>query len=181
MPKSEFTLPTGEKVTVIYGAKHPGKGTAYLNAVRMGPVDENSDMAVEYLKMKTHWARQLAAQVKNEISDFDAVVSPPSSRPDDANAYRAAVLHHSNARDLTSNFSRRGKVKVGLNGTSLEQAIDEMVYTSDGTELDIKSLLIVDESIASGKTVAAILHRMQKAGLPKECKVTIVTWASVGP
>jgi hypothetical protein len=179
MSKDEFTLPTGERVTLIYGAKHPGKGTTYLNAARMGPVDEKSNMAVEYHAMERLYSLELAAQVKGEVPDFDAVVSPPSSRPD-ANPYREAVLCARRAQDLTSHFSRMGKVKVGHNDTTLAQAIDEMIYTRDGTESGIKSLLIVDESIASGKTVAAVLHHMRKAGLPKGCKVTVVVWARVG-
>ena len=178
MPKEEFTPPTGEKLTLIYGAKHPGRGTTYLNAARMGPVDEKSNMAVEYHAMESVYGLQLA-QVEGEVPDFDAVVSPPSSRPD-ANPYRNAALRGRSAHDLTPNFSRKGKVKVGHNDTTLEQAIDEMIYTRDGTESGVKSLLIVDESIASGKTVAAVLHHLRTAGLSKECKVTVVAWARVG-
>jgi hypothetical protein len=179
MPKDEFTLPTGEKVTLIYGAKHPGKGTTYLNFVRMGPVDEQSNIALQYHAMEPHYARELAGQVEREVPDFDAVVSPPSSRPD-ANKYREAVLRSRNVRDLTFHFSRKGKVKVGHKDTTLEQAIDEINYAPDRMESNIKSLLIIDESIASGKTVAAILHHMREAGLPKGCKVTVVAWARVG-
>lgn len=180
MPNEEFTLPTGEKVTLIYGAKHPGRGTTYLNAARMGPVDEHSNMALEYHAMEAFYGQQLAAQVEGEVPDFDAVVSPPSSRPD-ANPYRDAVLRRRNARDLTPNFSRKGKVKVGQNDTTLDQAIDEIIYTGDGMESGVKSLLLVDESIASGKTVAAVLHHLRTAGLSKACKVTVAAWAKVGP
>src|ERR1700728_3307354 len=98
MPKEEFTLPTGEKVTLIYGAKHPGKGTTYLNAARMGPVDEKSHMAVEYHAMESFYGLQLAAHVKSEVPDFDAIVSPPSSRPD-ANPYRYEVLRGRSVHD----------------------------------------------------------------------------------
>jgi hypothetical protein len=52
MTKDIFTLPTGEKVTRIYGVRHPGKGTTYLNAVRATKVDEASGMATEYRAMK---------------------------------------------------------------------------------------------------------------------------------
>jgi hypothetical protein len=180
MPKEEFTLPTGETVSLIYGAKHPGKGTTYLNAVRMGPVDEQSGMAVEYHGMARAYSWELAAQVKDEVPDFDAVVSPPSSRQD-AHPYREAVLRERSARDLTPNFSRKGEVKIGHNDTTLEQAIDELIYTRNDTESGIKSLVIVDESIASGKTVAAILYHMRKAGLPDGCKVTVAAWARGGP
>jgi hypothetical protein len=108
MPKDDFTLPTGEKVTLIYGAKHPGRGTTYLNAARMGAVDEKSNMAVEYHTMERRYGSELAAKVKCEVPDFDAVVSPPSSRPD-ANPYREALLRDRSAHDLTSYFSRKAK------------------------------------------------------------------------
>jgi hypothetical protein len=111
MPKDEFTLPTGEKVTLIYGAKHPGKGTTYLNAARMGTVDEKSNVAVEYHAMERFYSSKLAAQVKGEVPDFDAVVSPPSSRPD-ANPYREAVLWDKSAHDLTSHFSLMGNYVI---------------------------------------------------------------------
>jgi predicted amidophosphoribosyltransferase len=146
----------------------------------MGPVDEKSDMAVEYHAMESFYGQQLAALVGSEVPDLDAVVSPPSSRPD-ATPYRNAVLRERSAHDLTHNFSRKGKVKVGNNDTTLQQAVDEMIYTRDGRESGLKSLLIVDESIASGKTVAAVLHHLRTAGLSKECKVTVVAWARVGP
>ena len=178
MPKDEFTLPTGEKVSLIYGAKHPAKGAAYLSAVRMHPVNEKSAMAIEYRAMEKTYSLQLATHVKNEVPDFDAVVSPPSSRSD-ADPYRQAILHLCSVLDLTSHFSRQGRLKIGHNGTTLKQAIDEIIYTKDGTEADIKSLLIVDETIATGKTVAAILHHMREAGLSEDCKVTVVAWARV--
>jgi hypothetical protein len=90
MPKDEFTLPTGEKVILIYGARHPGKGTRYLNAVRIRPVDEASDMALEYRSMEKFYARELAKLVELGAPTFDAVVSPPSSRRD-AEPYRQAT------------------------------------------------------------------------------------------
>ena len=180
MPIEEFTLPTGERVTLIYGAKHPGKGTTYLNAVRMGPVDEESGVAREYHSMENIYGEMLAAAVAQKASDFDAVVSPPSSRQD-ADPYRRAVLRRNKlAADLTNNFSRKGEVRVGQDGITLEQAINEIIYVSDGNESRVRSLLIVDESVASGKTVAALLHHMRNAGLSSECRVTVATWAKVG-
>lgn len=179
MPNDGFKLPTGEIVRQIYGVRHPGKGTAYLNAVRTTKIDENSLMATEYHGMKRTYAVQLAAEVKRHVPDFDAVISPPSSRPD-AEPYRDAVLYGSKARDISQNFSRKGKVKIGHDDTTLEQAIDELVYTADGAESGIKSLLIVDESSASGRTAAAVLHHIREAGLTASCEVTVVVWAKLG-
>jgi adenine/guanine phosphoribosyltransferase-like PRPP-binding protein len=84
------------------------------------------------------------------------------------------------AETSLTNFSRKGKVKIGHDDTTLEQAIDELVYTADGAESGIKSLLIVDESSASGRTAAAVLHHIREAGLTASCEVTVVVWAKLG-
>ncbi|MCC3243803.1 phosphoribosyltransferase [Methylocystis sp. WRRC1] len=34
-------------------------------------------------------------------------------------------------------------------------------------------MLIVDESVASGKTVAAVLEHLRHAGLPGDCKIMV--------
>jgi hypothetical protein len=117
MPNDGFKLPTGEIVRRIYGVRHPGKGTAYLNAVRTTKIDENSLMATEYHGMKRTYAVQLAAEVKRHVPDFDAVISPPSSRPD-AEPYRDAVLYGSKARDISQNFCKRRLFPILLRGLS---------------------------------------------------------------
>ncbi len=144
----------------------------------MAAIDENSNVALEYRGMKKQFAVELAAQINSEIPEFDAVVSPPSSRPD-ANPYREAVLRDKKVLDLTRCFSRKGRVKIGRDETTLDQAFDELTYQPSGNERDVKSLLIVDESIASGKTVAAVLHHLRGAGLPERCKITVAVWAKV--
>ena len=45
------------------------------------------------------------------------------------------------------------------------------------TSLEFKSLVIVDESLASGRTVAAMLHHLRQAGLPKDCVVYVAVAA----
>jgi hypothetical protein len=61
MPRHELTLPTDEKVGLIYGAQHPGKGIAYLNAARMGLLKAMATAAEEYKAMERSYASQLAA------------------------------------------------------------------------------------------------------------------------
>ncbi len=61
------------------------------------------------------------------------------------------------------------------NDTTLDQVIEEYVYAPTGSEPTTKSLLILDETVGSGKTAAAILHHLRAAGLPSDCKVTIAT------
>jgi orotate phosphoribosyltransferase-like protein len=46
-----------------------------------------------------------------------------------------------------------------------------------GGECGIKSLLIVDESVSSGRTIAAVLAHLRRAGLPKDCIVYVAAAA----
>jgi hypothetical protein len=53
--------------------------------------------------------------------------------------------------------------------SSVEEIVDEFDCQSAGDESEIKSLLVVDESLASGRTVAALLdhlHRRVRANRP---------------
>jgi len=176
MPIEDFKLPTGEEVRLIYGQKHPGKGTVYLNAVRMGINDKDNALAKEYHAMRQTYTQCLAREVNCSITQLHAVVSPPSSR-EDATPFRKAIIKDTQALDLTPCFSRHGKLKMANSETTMRQAIDEFRYEAQGCEGSIKSLLIVDESIASGKTIAAVLYHMRQAGLPPCTTLNVAVWA----
>jgi predicted amidophosphoribosyltransferase len=180
MPKDNFKLPSGETVPRIFGATHPGRGTAFLNAVRMGPAAEIAaqELAAVYRAMEKTFARELAIEVERGAPNFDAIVSPPSSRCD-ALAFKDAIMRGKQAYDFTANFNRHGKFKIGDDETTRQQAFDELIYTPSGNEGAINSLLIVDESTATGKTVEAVLQHLRDAGLPDDCKVTVATWARI--
>jgi len=179
MPTEQFELPTGEVVIAMYGSEHPGLGTTYLNTVRMKAVDEDSPLALEYRNLVgPKFSKILKAEVGAANFEFDAVVSPPSSRSD-ALPYRLAINAHRGAHDLTANFSRRGEVRIGANDTTMKQAVAELSYSPDGTEAAITSLLIVDDVLASGRTVAAIVHHLLDAGMHPDCAVGVATWAKI--
>ena len=171
-----FELPTTEKVGLVYGRQHPGNGTAYLNAVRLQSIGDDHDLARVYHAMLPQFTHELAELVRSNEIHFDAVVSPPSSRAD-ARPFREAILRNKGAVDLTLGFSRHGVVKIADPTTSVQQAIDEFCYIAQGCEASITSLLIVDESIASGKTIAAVLHHLRQAGLSANCTVHVAVWA----
>jgi uracil phosphoribosyltransferase len=80
-------------------------------------------------------------------------------------------------RDLTARFSRNGKIRAAA-ASSVEEVRDEFNYQSVGDESEIKSLLIIDESLASGRTVAAVLDHLRSVGLPKDCiiYVAVAAW-----
>ena len=171
--KTCFTLPTGESVTLLCIGKGFHGILHYLHSVRSGKATEGA--AAEYENMKTTYANQLAALVGNEVPDADTLVVPPSSRDDTAPYGEAILQKQVLLQDLSGQFSRNGNVRAADNDTALDQVIEEYVYAPSGSEPTTKSLLILDETVGSGKTAAAILHHLRAAGLPSDCKVTIAT------
>jgi len=143
-------------------------------------MNENSDGVIAYRKtVPFNKALVLASLAVPDGETFDAVVSPPSSR-DDAIPYREACIKRGKMRDLSQRFTRKGAVKAATADT-LQEMIGEFVYEPGGDEKSITSLLIVDESLASGRSAAAVLHYLRTAGLPETCKVTVAVAALLAP
>lgn len=174
MPKIVFSLPTDETIDLVYGAEYPNKGTVYLQGIRSGLVSEDSLPSCEYHGMKTTYAQCLAKDVSVEIATASAVVSLPSSR-NDVDPYREEILQKCSANLLEGSFSRKGERKAA-NGGTVEDMINEFDYRPAGNEADIETIIIVDESIATGKSVAAALFHLREAGLPQDCKVVVAVW-----
>jgi pyrimidine operon attenuation protein/uracil phosphoribosyltransferase len=146
-----------------------------LQAVRSGRLAEGSATAQTYKSMERFHASSLAKMVKHSVPEFDTVVSPPSKRSD-ADVYRNEIVTRAGSRDLTARFSRKGKINAA-NASSFEEVVDEFEYQFGGDETETKSLLIVDESFASGRTVASVLDHLRKAGLPGDCAVYVAVAA----
>lgn len=75
------------------------------------------------------------------------------------------------ARDITRNFAK-GTVKAG-DDSALQSLIASMSYMPDGKEEEVDSLLIVDESVSTGKTAAAMIEHLKAAGMLPETPVTL--------
>lgn len=167
MPITQLVLPTGEMLEIIYLRKLPDLGDLiYLHSVRTGRVTETVETS--YRAMAPIYAGKLAQSV---TKGFDAIVSPSSERAD-ADLYRNALIEQTSARDLSDRFSRKGNVKAST-ASSVEEVVNEFDYVAQGDESEISSLLIVDESVASGKTVTAVLEHLRRAGLPGDCKIMV--------
>ena len=175
MANHDLELPTGETVSFVFLRKYPNLGDMiYLQSVRSGKLDHTSLVAQSYKSMAKIYARQLARAVVNIELRFDAVV-PPSKRSD-VDVYRNAVVERLGVRDMTNGFSRKGMASAAT-ASSVSEMIEEFDYVAFDGESEIKSLLIVDESVASGKTYAAVLHHLREAGLTRDCKITVATAA----
>lgn len=176
MANEQLILPTGEKADFVYLRKWPELGDMiYLQSMRSGRMKEDSLAARGYKGMARVHAGRLADLVRDKVPPFDAVVSPPSKRAD-ADVYRNEIVKGIAVRDLTPGFSRKGKISAGT-ASSVAEVVDEFDYQPAGGESDIKSLLIVDESVSSGRTIAAVLDHLRRTGLSNDCIVCIAAAA----
>ena len=179
MPSADLKLPNAESVPLFFLRKWNNLGPMiYLQSVRSGRLSKDLLLPQEYKTMAPIYANHLVAAFGN-TSTFDAVVSPPSGR-DDAQVYRLALLTKFAARDLTKGFSRKNLTRAAT-ACSLAEMVDEFEYKAEGGESELRSLLVVDEFVASGSTIASVLHHLRKAGLSKDCKITAAVAAWLRP
>jgi predicted amidophosphoribosyltransferase len=126
---------------------------------------------------RTNYEQCLPSYLIKFAGHFDdemgAIVSPPSSRPRLLDPYRAALLKKfPRALDLTDAFTDTSKPSSGL-GTSFEHLVTAISYKPLGNEPALKSLVIVDDVLASGRTAAAVIQKLTDAGLPQNCQITV--------
>jgi hypothetical protein len=169
MPSEDIELAAGKQVRFFYLWKWPNVcDMICLQSIRSGLMTEEHDLAKTYHRYERYYARDLAVLLKN--LNFDAIVSPPSTHPD-VKVYLKA-LRKRKILDLSGRFSRNGITKAAT-ADFLRDLIDEFKYSASGDESKIKSLLIVDDLVASGNTIAAVLDHLEKAGLPDDCQITV--------
>ena len=170
--QTKLTLPNGEQFDVLHSVPHGGTVSNYYNGIRRGWITEDHPTAKEYRRLLPSLMATLVASIEASGIEFDTVVLAPSSRRDAVPFMAAIVQRWPNARDIMSTFGRQGVAKAADPGGA-EVMGKELVHTPDGKEKDIKSLLIVDESVAEGKTAAAIIEHLRAAGMSKDVKVTL--------
>jgi hypothetical protein len=171
---TKLTLPTGESVDVVCLAEGWHEHLIYLQGVRSGGIAEDSLVASAYRSMMPTYAKRLARLLNERARDRDALVMAPSKRAD-AEPYRVEILASSNLVDLSNRMTRRGRTNAADNGSTVDDLIEELIYEPNGEEKSYRSLVILDETLGTGKTVGAILHHLRSAGLSQECKITVAT------
>lgn len=174
MRKIDETLPTGEAATLLYlGSGGSSYILYYLHKLRRGTATEDDRRAYEAM-LPTNSIR-LADLVAAVVPDADALIMIPSSR-DDAKPYFQKILGRlKSPADLSAAMTRAGKVKEADAETTIEKIAADMSYRPTGGESEIKSLIIVDETYGTGKSVAATLKVLRENGLQHgdKCKITI--------
>jgi hypothetical protein len=100
-------------------------------------------------------------------------VSPPSSRPELIEPYRAAFqTKFPDARDLSGLLTRDVDVRSG-EGTSIQELAEAVSVGSLTDRASLHSLLIIDDVMAAGKSVTVVIRKLRQVGLPEACAVTI--------
>lgn len=168
MPQAQIELPNGQKLQIIYVETH-GYSRAYFNSKRWGL--RNEDTALHYWAMVPTYKGKLAQSIEESRFEFDAIVRAPSNS-DDVQPYYDVVSKRWPVHDLSKNITRKGMVKASANETTVEDLTDsEFAYMPDGEEPNLRSVLIIDESCSTGKTIAAVQELLWRAGMPKDARV----------
>jgi len=176
----DLDLPSGETVRYIYLRDVKNLGDMiYLQSIRSGRLKEDYQTSKTYKAMEWLYAIQLSEEL-DEMT-FDAALTPPSSRTD-AKPYLEQILATRDAIDFSNRFTRNGKCK-SANEHSVKEMLSEFIYQKSGDECKIGSLLIVDDSVASGTTIATIIQLLKDNGMRDTCKVTVASpaWLKAKP
>lgn len=172
MPFTNHLLPNGEEIDLVFLRDWKDLGDLlYLQSIRSGRIDENSSTAVSYRAMLGINSQRLADFVDHTGVKFDAIAMAPSSR-DDALPYHECIIKRLCATDISSRFSKSEETRSGSPDSSAQDVIDAISYRPEGDEGSFRNILIVDDSFASGKTTAAMLHHLRIAGMDN-CSVTV--------
>lgn len=163
------------RVMALYRGPDAGP-FAYLQGMRSGRLKlifaepEDSERAQSYHRNKERYFGELANAVGDEI---DAVVSPPSRSPWQADPYREAIIaKQSQVIDLTSRFEGT-KTALASEGADTEDIVGELSYQPAGDEGTIKRLVIVDDTFEKGSTASAIVRVLTRHGLAHGCEIIV--------
>ncbi len=180
MPAVAVDVPIAQPrfaVSLYYLGTLPPYGHAleYLQYVRQPErlkIIENAtihDYGSEYLELLPELTLDLIALVSEAVKP-DAIAGVPSSRTLVKPYLEACRGRFIEAEDLTPRFTRHGTARA-TESRSFEEILDSIVY--QGPRLGhVHSVLIVDDLLASGSTVAAMITRLRNAGMPVDAKVS---------
>lgn len=173
MPIRTISLPPdGEALELLYTSRHPEDVASYFNALRSG-VGVEAFRPVAEAMIPIHGPR-IARTVCDWPTPFQAMISPPSSRGD-AKMLRDEIRKICSIPDLSGCFTRKDEIRAAYSGT-VDDLVQEFVYKTSGVEAGLQNILIVDELVATGKTVAAVLRHLRMNGLPTGCKIVVAAY-----
>lgn len=172
MQTSQNTLPCGRIVTVFSAKGKDSDEACYFNSTSRNAI-QAPGATKQYRSQVHRLTTILTGVVKASGMHFDAMVCAPSSRGD-AREYADCLDIAFSVDDLSDTFTRRHIMKASDPGVTVDMlATEEFIHRPDGSEAEIKSLLIVDDAFATGKTIAAMLQLLHGAGFPTNAEVSV--------
>lgn len=159
-------------------ALHRGKDAgpfSYLQAIRSGYLKafgdpEETEVARSYRRNERDYVEALTKAVGENV---DAVISPPSRLAWQAAPYRKSILaNNAKAIDLTARLPSQKGIYAG-EGTTVPKVVSELSFAPTGEEMNIRRLVIVDDTFNTGTTAAAIITVIRNYGLPNECEIIV--------
>jgi hypothetical protein len=178
MPLAKLHIRPKAMLDIYYVGRRFHVQLEYLNIIRSG-LTPSQNIELQYRNMEKWHAGTLARSLP-PVAAGSVILTPPSSRTD-AKAYLDAVLtHHPGLKNISTRMTRKGKVKAAT-AQSIGSVIREFDYNPQGDESAFKAVYILDETVGTGRTIASMLYHLCKAGLPKDCKVVVVTALWVDP
>jgi len=109
-----------------------------------------------------------------DVQSIEAIVCPPSSKPYLQRPYLEAIKNANNSIiDLTGSIKRKKNISAGK-GIDLNSYIDGLYIEKPEKLNSIRSLLVVDDVLGRGKTVAALVSFLRNNGLPNDGRVEVM-------
>lgn len=168
MPSDVFTFEGTQQAKIVYLKKSPDMGwLSALQGLRSKTMKCDSEAAREYKSLTWKYAKQLRAEVQGS---FDAMIVPPSTH-DRAMPYAQELVECCHV-DITKRFKRAHGTRSG-DGCSITQLMSAVSFSPIGDEANFKKILIVDDIVASGNTVAVIVDKLKSAGMPNQAAVWV--------
>ncbi len=161
----------------LYRSKKDSGPFAYLQNFRhewskiLGKDREETEKARTYKrKVDPEYVPMLVNAIEGPV---DAVLSPPSDHPWQAEPYRMNLADKfPDAADLTERFSRKGSARAAK-GAILDELTAGLVYEPNGHEGEFRALVIVDDTFRTGTMAAGIIAKLEEHGPAEECRVII--------
>lgn len=175
MPEIKKQLPSGTSVTVIYfGDKNSCASHLHYKRYCISSETEKKAHEVTYeFNAKYKIAPELLNLLETlKDQTFTLVVVPSSGS--DADIYREHVMCNFKHRDISEGFSKAPHYKASENADHPKRTLEAITYNADGTEKQIKHLVVLDDIFATGATVDAVVNRLHQAGMPKNTQITVV-------
>lgn len=173
--EGRIRLPSGEEVTVAYLETYPSgsKSTSFMYELfQRRRYGESSDGILPLLLQG--YARELP-KILYPYSTWaaerhpDAVVGVPSKTQNYAH-FLASILEASpNAVDLSSHFRKALNCQAGRSDSTSAVLDAISVHGLDASK--INTVVIVDDMLNTGSSIAAVLQRLRDAGLPSSANI----------